>query len=160
MTGDFNDASQENYSATRQWDLCSKFGGLIINPTCPNGKYIVYAKFYTASGIASPVASSSITLTTGATNTTTPTPAKYNFTRNLSLHATGADVKALQQYLNSHGFVISKTGAGSLGKETTLFGTLTYKSLVKFQKSLGWSGTGFFGPMTRDYINKPITPYI
>ena len=77
---------------------------------------------------------------------------KYNFTRNLSLHATGADVKALQQFLNANGFVIAKTGAGSLGKETTLFGTLTYKALVKFQKSLGWSGTGFFGPMTREYI--------
>jgi len=152
MTGDFSDASQENYSDTRQWDLCSKFGGLIINPTCPNGKYIVYAKFYTASGIASSVALSSITLTTGATNTTTSTPAKYNFTRNLSLHATGKDVKALQQYLNASGFVIAKTGAGSLGKETTLFGTLTYKALVKFQKSIGWSGTGFFGPMTREYI--------
>jgi len=147
LTGDFADASQENYSSTKQIDLCSKFGGLIKNPTCPNGKYTIYTKFYTASGVASPVATSSITLTNGVTNTT-----KYNFTRNLSLHATGADVKALQQFLNANGFVISKTGAGSPGKETTLFGTLTYKALVKFQKSLGWSGTGFFGPMTRDYI--------
>lgn len=149
LTGDFTDASQENYFPTKQLDLCSKFGGLIKNPTCSNGKYTIYIKFYTASGIASPVATSSITLTTGATNTT-----KYNFTRNLSLHATGKDVKALQQYLNTNGFLIAKTGAGSPGKENALFGTLTYKALVKFQKSLGWSGTGFFGPMTRDYINK------
>ena len=149
MTGDFADASQDNYSPTQQWDLCSKFGGLIKNPTCLNGKYTIYAKFYTASGIASPVATSSITLTNGVTNTNTT---KYNFKRNLSLHMTGQDVKALQQYLNANGFVISKTGAGSPGKETTLFGTLTYKALVKFQKSIGWSGTGFFGPMTRAYI--------
>jgi hypothetical protein len=91
--------------------------------------------------------------TGGITTTIPPTLPKYNFTRNLSLHATGKDVKALQQYLNNNGFVISKTGAGSLGKETTLFGILTYKALVKFQKSLGWSGTGFFGPMTREYIS-------
>jgi hypothetical protein len=151
LTGDFADASQENYSETRQWDLCSKFGGLIKNPTCPNGKYTIFAKFYTASGIASPIASSSITLGAGAGVTTSATT-QYNFTRNLSLHATGADVKLLQQYLNNNGFVISQTGAGSLGNETNYFGTLTYKALVKFQKSIGWSGTGFFGPMTRDYI--------
>lgn len=153
MTRDFTDASQEDYTPTKQWDLCSKFGGLIKNPTCPNGTYKVYAQFYTAYGrtSATALASSSITLTTGATNTNTT---KYNFTRNLSLYATGKDVKALQQYLNANGFIISKTGAGSPGKETTLFGALTYKALVKFQKSLGWSGTGFFGPMTRAYINK------
>lgn len=151
LTGDFADASQENYSPTKQMDLCSKFGGLIKNPTCPNRKYTIYAKFYTASGISSPVATSSITLTNGVTNINTT---KFNFTRNLSLHATGDDVKALQQYLNTHGFVIATSGAGSPGKETTLFGTLTYKALVKFQKSIGWSGTGFFGPMTREYINK------
>jgi len=146
LTGDFADASQENYSPTKQIDLCSKFG-VIKNPTCPNGKYTIYIKFYTTFGVASPVVTSSITLATGTTNTT-----KYNFTRNLSLHATGADVKALQQFLNANGFVIAKTGAGSPGKETNLFGSLTYKALVKFQKSIGWSGTGFFGPMTREYI--------
>ena len=151
MTGDFTDASQENYTPTKQLDLCSKFGGLIKNPTCPNGTYKVYAQFYTAYGrtSASAMASSSITLTNGTADTS-----KYNFTRNLQLHMTGKDVKALQQFLNNNGFVISKTGAGSPGKETTLFGTLTYKALVKFQKSIGWSGTGFFGPMTREYISK------
>jgi peptidoglycan hydrolase-like protein with peptidoglycan-binding domain len=75
-----------------------------------------------------------------------------NFTRNLSLHATGADVKLLQQFLNTHGFVITTSGAGSFGNETTLFGTLTYKALMKYQKSVGLPATGFFGPMTRAYI--------
>ena len=32
MTGDFTDASQENYIASRQWDLCSKLGGAVKNP--------------------------------------------------------------------------------------------------------------------------------
>ena len=41
LTGDFTDASQENYSISKQIDLCSKLGGLIKNPTCPDGKYMV-----------------------------------------------------------------------------------------------------------------------
>jgi hypothetical protein len=149
MTGDFTDASQEDYTPTKQWDLCSKFGGLVKNSTCPNGTYKIYVRFYNTYSRTSPSAmtTSSITLTTGTTDTL-----GYNFTRNLSLNTTGKDVKALQQYLNDNGFIIAETGAGSIGKETSFFGTLTYKALVKFQKSLGWSGTGFFGPMTREYI--------
>jgi hypothetical protein len=76
----------------------------------------------------------------------------FVFTKNLSLHTTGADVKSLQQYLNTHGFVIATNGAGSPANETTLFGSLTYKALQKFQKSIGLPATGFFGPMTRVYI--------
>ena len=93
------------------------------------------------------------TNTTTNTNTTTST-ATYTFIRDISLHATGNDVKALQKFLNTHGFVISTSGAGSPGKETTLFGTLTYKALAKFQKSVGLPSTGFFGPLTRAYISK------
>lgn len=77
-----------------------------------------------------------------------------NFVRNLSLNMKGEDVRTLQQFLNTHGFIISTTGTGSLGNETTLFGTLTYKSLKAFQKSVGLPSTGFFGKITRDYINK------
>ena len=78
----------------------------------------------------------------------------YKFYRNLAYRMTGTDVLELQKYLNTHGFVLAQSGAGSLGKETNYFGLLTYKALVKFQKSIGWSGTGFFGPMTRGFINK------
>ena len=95
------------------------------------------------------------TTTTSTKNTNMMTPTTtYTFTHNISLHDTGTDVKSLQQFLNSHGFVISKTGAGSPGKETTLFGSLTYKALQKFQKSIGLPATGFFGPLTRAYISK------
>jgi len=75
-----------------------------------------------------------------------------NFTHNLSLYATGEDVHSLQQFLNTHGFIVAPTGAGSSGQETTLFGLLTYKALVKFQKSVGLPATGWFGPMTREVI--------
>jgi hypothetical protein len=80
--------------------------------------------------------------------------ANYTFTRNLSINMKGDDVLNLQKFLNSKGFTISTTGVGSKGKETTTFGKLTYKALQKFQKSAGLPATGFFGPMTRGYINK------
>lgn len=84
--------------------------------------------------------------------TSQPNLSQYTFSRNISLHATGTDIKNLQKLLNSLGFTISKTGAGSPGKETTLFGSLTYKALQKFQKSAGLPATGYFGPMTREYL--------
>jgi hypothetical protein len=44
---DFQDAKQESYVQTKEWNLCQ---GLT---SCPEGEYIVYAKFYTSWGIAS-----------------------------------------------------------------------------------------------------------
>ena len=88
------------------------------------------------------------------TNTVVPASTAYNFVRDLSLNMTGEDVRNLQKYLNANGFIISKTRVGSSGKESTLFGMMTYKALQKFQKSVGLPATGFFGPMTRAYINK------
>ncbi len=51
-----------------------------------------------------------------------------SFTSSLTLGSTGADVKALQEYLNAHGFMIATTGAGSPG------------------------AAGYFGSITRTYI--------
>lgn len=87
-----------------------------------------------------------------STTTVKITQPKYTFSRNLFIHTTGQDVKNLQKFLNSIGFIIAKSGAGSPGKETTFFGTLTYKALQKFQKLIGLPATGYFGPMTREYL--------
>lgn len=64
LTGDFSDAVQESYQSVKQFDICSKFGGVVINSSCPNGKYIIYAKFYTSYGTTSDVISQSIDLVT------------------------------------------------------------------------------------------------
>ncbi|HUT22357.1 MAG TPA: hypothetical protein VMX18_03045 [Candidatus Bipolaricaulota bacterium] len=53
---DFKDAVQENYSATKDWNLCSG------NSTCSDGTYTVYVKYYTADGVASNVVSNTIIL--------------------------------------------------------------------------------------------------
>jgi len=87
----------------------------------------------------------------------------YKFYKNLSYRMTNSDVKELQKYLNTHGFVIAQNGAGSLGKETNYFGLLTYKTLIKFQEAHASDiltpnglkkGTGYFGPSTRAFVNK------
>ncbi len=85
-----------------------------------------------------------------------------NFTRDLKLGDSGPDVKKLQEYLNSQGFIVAQTGPGSPGNETEYFGSLTKEALIRFQEAyknkilspLGLTrGTGYFGKATRDYIN-------
>jgi peptidoglycan hydrolase-like protein with peptidoglycan-binding domain len=76
------------------------------------------------------------------------------FSRYLQLGQIGNDVKQLQIFLNSKGYIISSTGPGSKGNETTMFGSLTKKALMKFQKDNKIPSTGYFGPMTRKFVNE------
>jgi hypothetical protein len=86
-----------------------------------------------------------------ATSTATTTPKV--FTRDLYVGSVGPDVKSLQQYLNGKGFLVAKTGPGSIGKETTRFGFGTKAALIKFQKANGiLPATGGFGPRTRGLV--------
>ena len=72
------------------------------------------------------------------------------FARNLELGMSGADVKALQVYLNTHGYVVSSSGPGSVGNETSKFGGATRAAVIKFQKAMGITpAVGYFGPKTR-----------
>ncbi len=83
------------------------------------------------------------------------TNALTTFTKNLSLGYKDAEVLNLQKFLNTHGFIISKVGVGSLGNESTYFGGLTKISLQKFQKASSITPvSGFFGPLTRSKVNE------
>ena len=82
--------------------------------------------------------------------------------RDLYPGSQGEDVRSLQQYLNSKGFTLASSGAGSPGNETTYYGNLTAAAVRRFQEAhfteilspLGYaSGTGICGPSTRSYIN-------
>jgi peptidoglycan hydrolase-like protein with peptidoglycan-binding domain len=74
----------------------------------------------------------------------------------------GEDVKRLQQYLNSQGYLIASSGAGSLGNETTYFGLATARAVARYQEAykaelltpVGLTrGTGFVGPLLRKKLN-------
>jgi len=72
----------------------------------------------------------------------------------MTIGATGPDVKALQQFLNTHGFQVSLAGVGSPGNETTTFGPATTAALAKFQSANSISpAVGYFGPITLAKIN-------
>ena len=73
-----------------------------------------------------------------------------NFKRDLSVGIIGDDVRALQVWLNTHGYIIAESGPGSAGNETTRFGALTRAALIKFQKANSITpAVGYFGPKTR-----------
>lgn len=82
----------------------------------------------------------------------TPTPSTYTFTRDLYADLEGPDVKALQIYLNTHGYIIAQSGPGAPGQESTYFGNLLQDALKKFQADHNISATGYFGVETRGVV--------
>lgn len=78
----------------------------------------------------------------------------YTFTKNLTLGSKGADVKALQEYLNANGYPIAAAGkVGSAGHETEYFGPATKAALAKWQAAMGVKpSVGYFGSLTRAKI--------
>jgi peptidoglycan hydrolase-like protein with peptidoglycan-binding domain len=66
--------------------------------------------------------------------------------------------KSLQQTLNKLGFVVAKTGPGSIGNETNVFGNATKEALIRFQieygiiKNANSQGAGVYGPKTKEKI--------
>lgn len=75
------------------------------------------------------------------------------FSQDLRLGDSTEDVKKLQQYLNTHGFVLASSGPGSPGNETTYFGNLTQLGLINFQKSKNIAGElGVLNQSTRELL--------
>lgn len=87
----------------------------------------------------------------------------YNFSRNLSIGASGEDVRELQRFLNQNEVTqIAQSGPGSPLNETSYFGVLTQKAVIRFQElyasevlaPVGLTrGTGFVGSKTREKLN-------
>ncbi len=87
-----------------------------------------------------------------AASTSVPVP---GFVRDLQTGSVGTDVKDLQRFLNTHGFVLAANGPGSPGQETTTFGMLTRQALSRFQEANKIAPTkGYFGPITRKTVSE------
>ena len=77
-------------------------------------------------------------------------PKIVTLSRNLYKGITGEDVRTLQKFLNTHGYVIASTGAGSSGNESTYFGQATLSAVIRFQKDHNITpALGYVGPLTR-----------
>lgn len=75
------------------------------------------------------------------------------FTRDLEEGMEGDDVLVLQVFLNTKGFLVAQSGAGSPGAESKYFGARTKAALAKYQASVGIApAAGYFGPKTRAYV--------
>lgn len=133
--------------------------------TLPNvpGTYTVYFKYYSVSGVYSPLLSQAITYEPSwKANMPSAPISAHAFKRTLKLGSQGDDVKALQVFLNSNGFLIASSGVGSPGHESSLYGNLTAAAVAKFQEAhaeqilapLGLTkGTGTFGEGTMRVVN-------
>lgn len=130
-------------------------GGMIVGsgPLAPSASsfftYIPpgFQTITAAATVVPPVATS-----IGSTTAATP----YAFSKNHRQGDTGADILALQQFLNAHGFQVASSGPGSPGNETSIFGSKTYRALIKFQAANNLPATGYFGPLTRALINSEV----
>ncbi|MFH1979301.1 MAG: peptidoglycan-binding protein [Patescibacteria group bacterium] len=106
----------------------------------------------------------------GTTTVTTPqapqvggqaTGISATFTSGMAIGMESADIKRLQQLLNSDpDTMIASSGVGSPGNETEYFGSLTEKAIQKFQmkhgvvSSVSDVGYGYVGPKTRAKLNE------
>ncbi|MBC7836675.1 peptidoglycan-binding protein [Acetobacteraceae bacterium] len=87
----------------------------------------------------------------GSTGGSSTNAACYAWTRDLLQGSTGADVMALQIFLNTDpATVVSASGAGSAGMETQTFGPMTKAAVIKFQMKNGITpAAGYFGSISR-----------
>jgi peptidoglycan hydrolase-like protein with peptidoglycan-binding domain len=92
-----------------------------------------------------------------AQSSRTETATKYTFTASLKPGIIHPDVKALQQFLNTHGYTVALSGPGSQGSETTYYGPATKAALTKFQQAVSIgdrTSYGLVGPATRAKLNE------
>lgn len=71
------------------------------------------------------------------------------FTATLKLGSKGDAVKCLQQYLNGAGYTVATSGVGSVGNESTYFGSKTKAAVAAWQAANSLPSTGLFGSMSR-----------
>ncbi|KKR78098.1 MAG: hypothetical protein UU24_C0042G0001, partial [Candidatus Nomurabacteria bacterium GW2011_GWA2_40_9] len=79
----------------------------------------------------------------------TASTASAAITSTLKMGMSNSQVMELQQNLNGAGFVVSTSGAGSVGYESNFFGPKTKAAVMAYQASKGLTADGVFGPLSR-----------
>jgi hypothetical protein len=77
----------------------------------------------------------------------------YTHSVTLKMGSTGSQVMSLQQALNNAGFIVSTSGAGSPGMESTYFGAKTKAAVQAFQAARVLTADGVVGPMTGNALS-------
>jgi hypothetical protein len=142
----------------------NKFGEITYSISC--GVTTVYkvdpvhipVSTNSSGGNATVTAATNTTAIVAATTTTSTVSGSsvnsFQFLKNLQYKDVDTDILKLQHFLNTHNFSISKTGPGSLGKETTYFGRSTRAALIKFQQANDIKpASGYFGSITKSVVN-------
>ncbi len=80
----------------------------------------------------------------------------YTFSNDLQVGSRGPDVIQLQTWLMSNGFSIPAIASNPSLKG--YFGAQTQSALAAYQRSINLPAYGFFGPMTRAYLNRGGNP--
>jgi len=137
------DDSANNQENTQAAQILERFRGLIPNATID--------------------ALSSTNKVVIQTNRITSPDTVDIFTKNLKLGDIDTEVLLLQKILNEDpDTMVSVSGYGSLGNETTYFGQKTKVAVIKLQNKHAGEvlipnglsfGTGYFGPSTRSMLN-------
>jgi hypothetical protein len=157
VTGTYDDASNKIESITTEnitgFNSLAPAIGQILTITV-GGKTTTYVVDILAARVNHSSSGSYIPGHGSNINNSVNAPTLPVFNRVLKLKMIGDDVKALQNYLNTHGYPVATTGPGSLGHETTLFGLLTKKAVIKFQLANKLVGDGIVGPKTMEVLNK------
>ena len=87
------------------------------------------------------------------------------FIRDLYIGDKGNDVRTLQQFLNTEGFIVAPFGVGSVGNENLFFDINTKRALARYQEAhtgsllepFGFTaGTGYFDAVTRGHVNRAL----
>ncbi len=78
------------------------------------------------------------------------------FSGNLETGSISESVRCIQKFLNEKGYVITDSGGGAPGHETTTFGDKTKVAIKKWQAANGISPTGIFGPLSQAQYFKTI----
>lgn len=150
---------------TKKWLILAIFLLLIVTGVfnMPNLAYANHTPIHTISELQAQIAvlQAKLNVLTAIQKGATPALADCGFTRSLFLGISGNDVKCLQKYLNSAGFLIASSGLGSPGNETGFFGNLTKNALVRWQNANSVvPASGFFGSISRVKYNNvfAVTP--